>query len=653
MADNALLSLDVFDTVLTRTTGSPAATLLLFGRTLHRQGMISCAGEKFARVRLEAERDAYQEVGSRTTLHDIYRLIGARLQLTASAREQLMVLEQAFEARVLRPVPLMTARLRRWRAEGKRIAFVSDMYLSSRFVKERLVEHGLFEEGDVCYVSCEAGQSKRNGLFTSVLCAERVRPHEVTHVGNQRNEDMVAPKRLGIRVEPYIAANFNRHEQLLDREGWVTEGVSSAMAAASRMTRLSIHVDKAREEAIRDVAAGVVAPTLIGYVLWVLEMARQHNINRLYFVSRDGQVLHELAQRLIKKLQQPVELRYLFGSRQAWNLAAASDVSAQQLLWMWDATDVLSVRSLLARAHLQPEHVRATLYRFGFDERNWNRNLLSSERRRLRALFKDEAFRAAVLERIAQQRRLTLRYFRQEGLCDGRPSVLVDMGWTGSLQNAAGELVREAGGCLTGGLYFGIRHDARRNHFGFRHAYLFDESHGGLTAAMRMKLIRVLELFTAADHGTVMGYEETGAGIRPQLREAHNQQALDWGLPLVRQVVLRVADELMLDETLVNPQADLRRVTEQLLSRFWLEPTRTEAEAWGACPWEDGLGALSYSMAFARRYRWRDSAKAWLAGELPSHHRGAWPHGSLVLTPQPLRLAVRLATVLSLRKPHD
>ena len=67
------------------------------------------------------------------------------------------------------------------------------------------------------------------------------------------------------------------------------------------------------------------------------------------------------------------------------------------------------------------------------------------------------------------------------------------------------------------------------------------------------------------------------------------------GLPIIRQTVCRVAEEMLLDPDLVCAQGiDLRPAILDVFEEFWTSPTTDEAQTWGAYPFEDGWGKQSY-----------------------------------------------------------
>lgn len=73
-------------------------------------------------------------------------------------------------------------------------------------------------------------------------------------------------------------------------------------AIACRKTRLTNNKHDQRLRVINDTVANVAGPTIFFFVWWVLEQAKSRNIERLYFLARDGQILLKVANLINKKL---------------------------------------------------------------------------------------------------------------------------------------------------------------------------------------------------------------------------------------------------------------------------------------------------------------------------------------------------------------
>jgi FMN phosphatase YigB (HAD superfamily) len=634
-------SFDVFDTVLTRAVGSPHGLFLMLGRRLAYSGTVALSPEAFAYARAAAERRALANLGE-PTLNEIYSELGMGLGLEPSLSATLMESELALHAELLRPVPAARQRLERVRAEGQRVYFISDMHVSSEFIRAQLLRHGLWSEGDRCLVSCELGRSKASGEpFLKILEAEGVSPAQVMHHGDDRVSDQEAAQNLGLTADLLTDARLNRYEEILERHATASEGLSSAMAGASKLARLQVPAHTPRERAIRDVAAGVAAPVLVGYLLWVLRRAREQGLKRLYFVSRDGQVLLAIAKRLAPKLDFPCELRYLYGSRLSWARPAMRSTDEQ---WIW-ADEEPSVRHVLGRLGISPRELESTLESAGFPASGWSHALDADAIQGLAAVLREADVREKVEATATREREVLADYLRQEGMTDATRKGLVDLGWRGSLCISLGRIARELGFQPPAWFYFGLRPEPSSEERDSPETYFFDTS-------LRRGFIDLwvgpaLEIFCSADHGTVLGFARRSSGVVPVLEERANQRMVDWGLPLLRQTMDAFVEHLCTDRTLLNVDADVREASLEVLNSFWGAPSATEAQAWGDALWEEHSDQ-TYRLPVAEPYRWSHVATVALRGSLPAHHRYSWREGSLAGTPRSVRAA--LGEVMRLRR---
>jgi len=211
-------------------------------------------------------------------------------------------------------------------------------------------------------------------------------------------------------------------------------------------------------------------------------------------------------------------------------------------------------------------------------------------------------------------------------------------------------VLASADGPTPRGFYFGLHAKNADRLAGKREAYLFDaRTRAGMTRVKDdLELVPMMEMFCAADHGSVTGFEESGAKINVGMREPRNTAALNWGLPLVQQTIKAFADHLTLDSNLVDVDADVRPAIADVLRAFWLAPTTSEAVAWGAYPYEDDqLGKSTTKLA--QRYMASDAFGALYRGRVPRHHRAEWIHGSLALTDPITRRLMTFAAAVGCR----
>jgi FMN phosphatase YigB (HAD superfamily) len=617
---------------------------LLLGRRLAQRGAIYGTPEGFAHARLGAERLAWQNRGiGEYTLADVYRELGRALHLSAEECLRLADEELRLESELLRPVPAVRAEIEQARASGERVAFLSDTFLPRDFLREQLLTHAIADPADDVYASCEVGATKRTGaMFDRLRDASRRTFGEIHHHGNDALGDVAAPRRRGIRTTYFEAGNLNRYEQALDAHAWSTEGLSSILSGSARLTRLTVPAGNAHEVTVRDVAAGVVAPALVGYVLWVLHRARSLGLRRLYFVARDGQILLEIARRLAPKLGVRCELLYLHGSRYAWWLPSVHRVSAEDLDWIYPSFRSITLQDVVDRLGLEPHEAAPLTAALESGSPDWSAQLSSDDRKRLvQRLLEDEPLQALILKRAAAKRSLMARYLEQSGLLEDDDWAIVDVGWWGTLYASLSKVLAHLGRPQPRGFYFGVNGDEPSDDGVLLEGYMYDcRFKTGFVQEMAPFSWCLIDVFCTGLDGQTMEYAEgSGGEVVPVLRNHRNDPALYWGLPLLRATVDHFAATLPLDADWANPAADVRAAVVDAVRAFWFQPTPVEASTWGALPRQNEWGTFDAFLAMP--YSWRYLLSR-LRGDLGQRQRhGFWQTGSVMVSPWPQRLAMR------------
>lgn len=642
-----IASFDVFDTILTRCVGVPHEAFLLLGRTLREEGLLLVDPGHFARLRMEAESRARSNSrAEEVTLPDIYRELVATLRLSDAEADAIQAVELRIEATILRPVGPAVTLLATERERGHRVVFVSDTYLPVEFVQTLLLEHHIAHETDGLYVSSSIGRTKATGrLFQFMLSSERVPARAVIHYGNDVWSDIRMSNAVGITGILLADCNHNKYETMLQRHSAQTAGITGRFTAASRFARLGCCDSSLHRTQLTHMAAGLVAPTLTAYVMWVLRAALDMRLERLYFLARDGEILSSISRRLVARLGIHLDIRYLYISRQAVHLAALRSIGTFERSWILDDTTFLSVESFLYRVGLVPSEVRAALEEVGLAGTRPSKNLTKRERAQLRNLLQLSTVRGLVIKAAEERRRLVLAYLRQAGLGDEARSGLVDIGWLGRQHKSINEILLSGGHECPITFFFGLRRGGGGSAYG-RVAYCFDETRNiGLCEALQYTDV-FIESFCLGSHGVVVGYSQRGCEVVPLFRSDHNLEAEDWGLDVIHKTVNRFVDALFRPEDLMAPAIDLRYALADAITEVWEHPSLPEARAWGSLPYEDDQGGfVRYRLASPLRAR--DLLRALGPTRSPIMHRAAWREGTLKLTPVPLRVTLRALQTLN------
>ncbi|AFM26298.1 HAD family hydrolase [Desulfomonile tiedjei] len=221
-----VVSFDVFDTLLRRVVFPPEKTKIPSARALsgllRSRGVSIDVGQILA-LRTQVEIAQWQAAKSQGFdpeyhIHGVFHGLLKNFMDEDEARlhvPRLIDEEISGEKWACRSEEGMVEAVRRLRELGKRVVFISDMYLGHDHVKELLDRNGfkgLFHRG---YVSSEHRLSKRSGrLFVRMLEDEQVEPRQWIHFGDKITNDLLRPKFLGGRSYLYWP---DHHETRLRR----------------------------------------------------------------------------------------------------------------------------------------------------------------------------------------------------------------------------------------------------------------------------------------------------------------------------------------------------------------------------------------------------------------------------------------------------
>jgi FMN phosphatase YigB (HAD superfamily) len=636
---------DVFDTLLTRVVEPPQLLWAEVGRRAREEGITTLDAEAFRRLRRDAAGHI-RTLGRQPILEEVYDVLGERLGLAHGQRVRLLDLEFAVEEEAIRGIPAGRRLVEVARAlrPGEPIIFISDMHLPSTFLRRQLERHGCWQAGDRLWVSGEVGVRKADTrLFLVVRQFEDLMAEPLVHVGNNLVTDWIAARWAGFDVRPFTGAMPNRYEGRLASCAKHADDVCGWMAGAARLTRLELPEDDAPESvrALREVAASVVGPFLASYCLWLLRRATEEKLERLYFISRDGEVLWQTCRALAEALGVSVELRYLYGGRLSWQRPAlAIDADEAAIVSLVERTlfgyTVVRPSGVAVRFGLPPDFVHQALTATRPPGAAADDAPLSPrERTELHAWLTSrqgmDAIRAAAEAALPP----TLAYLRQEGLLDGTPWALVDVGWRGTTVRTLNKLLRAAGGEDARVFFTGYVGEPGEKRLPNCEAFIWDSDHPD-PLPRPAGALAIVEAICSGSHGPVGGYAfQADGSVRPVLLSEAGLASETWWLEELRSAIERFMGNLTphlrpAHLASADPHAVLA-VLRELCER----PSRGEALALGSCPREeDAQGDSVFPMA--RSFQITDIPGLLRTGKLIGRNL-AWRPGALVLTSAPTR----------------
>jgi glycosyltransferase involved in cell wall biosynthesis/FMN phosphatase YigB (HAD superfamily) len=601
-----VVSFDIFDTALRRLVRLPTDVFLAMAPDVRR--IAPDAAVAFLEIRMRAERVA-RERGRAfgfgdCTLAEIYAELGAICGLTDEQAAALMAVELARETETLFADPAALRLYRAVRASGRRALFVSDMYLPADFLRETLIRNG-FEEPEVV-VSSETRKTKYDGALFPVLVERAgVAPERILHIGDHAHSDVCQPAAHGLRAHLWTApgAPIYADQTLVPgaRWGWL----SSLFAGLARRRAR-------REEAADDVWAKLgyelVGPMYLAYVLWVLKTARDDGVQRLFFLSRDGYHLVDIARQALARAGATMEIEYLYASRRMMNVPGlAHEMTDEALTFLTTPNPGMRVRDFPERIGLAPADYEDALRQAGYAQPD---EVITTPF----GVFQDPAhvarmrgFFASIwprVQRLAEAERAQVQAYLRDMKFEPATSALVDIGWQCSSARALQRLLADGAGApepAIRGYYFGtwtfaeaaIQAGAKVRGWFFH--LRAPERRADLVA----ECVELIESFFTAPHPSVLGVQRTKDGWTPTHGDWECDEAHRAGIERAVEAAHALVADALPHLPAMEDWDESPDYLETVLTRVLRHPTADEARAMGGIRLRNSFGGRGPLRAIA------------------------------------------------------
>lgn len=608
-----LVTFDIFDTALIRSLEQPVDVFLLLA---HEAGMNDPQG--FAQARIEAESlarkiawDERQAV--EVTLQEIYDCLAdlpaaASLELTS-----LMHRERDLELRVCQRHP-MIARAYEWaKQRGKRTGFLSDMYLDRSLIEAMLEKCG-YCGYDFLFVSSETGKTKAQGdLYRHSMQLHAIEPDRQLHIGDNRHADIDQARAAGI-PSYHIKKNIDGFPSTATGRRFARRQIARADLTRPRARQ---SMDEAiwaslwrglvaarqphPEDFWFDLGYSHVGMLLLGFVMWLDQQAAEDGVSSLYFLARDGHIMHRVHQQLANRGLAVCSGKYLYASRRALNIPAITRVDERACDFLVSGTSRLAVADFLARTGLIASECETEIQAAGLQPDQIMRT--GEDYGRLRALFR--SLEPALLRLAAEERSLLADYWRQQGIFEQSHIGLVDIGWHGSLQESFSCLMQQFGHNIPiTGYYLGTFPPAKaRTEAGARHrAYLCEAGEPADRLATIKSSVEIFEWLFCAPHPSVLGFQRSESGeILPRFESGEFEREREDTAMQVQSGALRfVEDALSCLGPGIKPPPIPPGFEVSLLGELLQRPTAREARLLGDLPHAEGFGGVTQVRSIAQ-----------------------------------------------------
>ncbi|WP_371183110.1 rhamnan synthesis F family protein [Xanthomonas sacchari] len=512
--DASIVSLDVFDTLVTRPFLSPTGARGYLAHLVARKLGIA----DFAVLRERAEARARTAAGRDVDLETIYAAMAELAEAKDLPLRDMQQLELATEARLLRPRPALLAAAQELAANGRRLVAVSDMYLSSADL-QRVLPDAARALPQAWYVSCETGWRKDDQAWERLPACEDVPERHWLHVGDNEQADIQRPQMHGYLTPVHVL----RPSALLDvvpalrplrpaagrESAWQDQlwlGLLSRHLAQLADTQPSQFGERLRLDAPESLGYLVLGPLIADYVSWLARLALERGIGQILHLSREGYLLQKAFAQLQATCPPLTSLRsrYLLASRRGTGVPALREAADLDALLGSTYSGTLHD---LVQARLGKPATAAIAAQLGDTE--MRRTVLLPE---MRAVVAQQLAPAmpALLDVAAAERESYLRYWHTT--LGDEPAMVADLGYAGTIQAQLGRLT----GARLGGAYFAVNAGiAQIEPTGWAEARYFDARTAGSDTSPILRHDLLLETFLTAPTGQFSHFELRGDKVEP------------------------------------------------------------------------------------------------------------------------------------------
>ena len=303
-----VISFDIFDTLILRPFSEPTDLFYFIGNDL--------SFMDFKNIRMQAEYEArmqcYKKNGHmEIDINDIWYRIQ---KITGIERETGMALEQQYEMQFCYANPFMKKVYKGLQELGRTIVITSDMYWTTESLEKLLKKNG-YTGYKHLFVSNDYKASKAKGNLFNIVKEKTEKYGGLVHIGDNINSDIMMAKKHKIKALYY--PNVNRYSVM-----YRPYDMSAIIGGAYRGV-VNGYIYNGLKAYSKSYEFGFIYGGLfvLGYCNFIHKYCQKHHIDKILFLSRDGDILMQT----YKMLYPNENFEYVYWSRRAATQLMATD----------------------------------------------------------------------------------------------------------------------------------------------------------------------------------------------------------------------------------------------------------------------------------------------------------------------------------------
>lgn len=480
-----IVSFDIFDTLIKRNVQNPTDVFSILERNYcmwHDKHL------EIKKMRIEAEYNARKKTKEDVNIDEIYSCF---LGISDDEKQWLINEEIRIEKAVCQKNFEM-GKIYDWCiANDYCVIITSDMYLPEKKIIEILNDAG-YEKWDKLYLSNKLRKCKSTGsIFKYILDDKKVNSKNMIHIGDSLKGDYLVPKKMNIKSILISAGNIKTK---YENKKYISEEKRNGNTSYNVVNSFVKNNLNSSYTFYQKLGYEVIGPILYGYCKWLEKILCEHEIDKVFFLAREGFILKEASD--------------IFGMNKLKCFVVRVSRKATSLPRLYKASDIrdlmnkitvsrinFTVNDLLLSCNIDDKHSTEIERKCQVSLDADVRNLSDSEKKSLFNILKP------YIDEISKEQEKNIHgYFKQFDF-SGNVAVC-DVGWHGTIQNSLRDIFPDVN--ITGFYIGGKDRDENKEKM---ISFLFDDSFNHCILKDIMSSPDLFELFFLSTDGTAKYYE--------------------------------------------------------------------------------------------------------------------------------------------------
>ena len=416
------VSFDIFDTLIKRNVIKPTDVFELVAKEYKR--IYGKEIENYKQIRMNAEINARKNsVNKEPNLNEIYNNISIK---GLKSVKELEKIEIAIELDICQKNIDFFDIYQYCCHKNKKIIITSDMYLNKEDIKKILIKNGI-DKYEYLFLSNDIKMNKHQGkIYPYILKKLGIKSSQIVHIGDSKRGDYIMPRKYGIKAI-LIPKDINKLKYYYKANK--DKKLNFEYNTIEKFINNNICLDKSEYYKIGYETLGII---LYGYTKWLISELKKKNIDKVFFLSREGYLLKQVFD-LINDSN--IESRYLYVSRRSVRVSLLKNIEKPEdvfnIIKMKKNTDL---NSFFLNLGLDINFYSNILKKYNC---NSNDNIYKIDN--INKVIID--IKEDIIENAKQEEIKLLEYLKQEKFY-GKLAVS-DVGWVGTMQNSLNIILRD------------------------------------------------------------------------------------------------------------------------------------------------------------------------------------------------------------------